>query len=83
MRVCAVCRKRFFKGTGTLFRIPKDETTRRKWADICGVEFSSSASICPKHFLPSSIINVGGGFHLLPNAEPFVGQLPQKCFLAE
>ncbi|XP_046804099.1 uncharacterized protein LOC124419322 [Lucilia cuprina] len=70
MRICYLCKTKYPKGSGILFCVPRDEHTRGKWGEICGKIFTANARICDKHFLSSSIINVGGRNSLLPNAEP-------------
>ncbi|XP_023307829.2 zinc finger protein 699-like [Lucilia cuprina] len=72
MRNCCLCHKNVDPENGLLFNIPKDERRRKKWSEICRIQFSTNSRICADHFSPSDIIKVLNKCSLTSNAVPFV-----------
>ncbi|XP_065369237.1 uncharacterized protein LOC135961636 [Calliphora vicina] len=71
MTSCCLCKKKMQRENGTFFGVPKDER-RKRWSEICRLQFAKNARICEDHFLPTDIIRSSKQFLLLPNAVPFV-----------
>lgn len=80
MRSCCICMKKVLRGNGTFFNIPKDEKRRRKWCEICKMDFTPNARICEDHFRSADMIRTGQKKLLMPNAMPIVQPLQQVPF---
>ncbi|XP_065371061.1 LOW QUALITY PROTEIN: zinc finger protein 568-like [Calliphora vicina] len=77
MRSCCLCNKNVESKNGMFFNIPKDERIRKKWSEVCRINFTPNSRICVDHFSSSDIINRANKVSLMPNAVPFV--LPVKA----